>query len=237
MTPEVEAVILDMDGLMLDTEPLYKVAWQAASAELGYALDDYSYAKLVGRQTEDCERELIEQFGSAFPLGRFRERWPDLWRAEVAAKGIQRKSGLLEFLALLEKERLRVGVATSSGKDYTTLSLRHAGLAGRFTVIVTGDEVARGKPAPDIYLEAARRLEVAPGACIALEDSDAGVLAASRAGMCALLIPDWTRPCDAAIRSAFRVLDSLEEAHDVVAGLVADARFKQRLATRLEPLT
>jgi HAD superfamily hydrolase (TIGR01509 family) len=226
MAPEVEAVILDMDGLMIDTEPLYKVAWQAASAELGYRLDDTSYAKLVGRQTADCERELVEQFGSAFPLDRFRQRWPEAWRQKVDAQGISQKPGLRELLALLARERLQVGVATSSEKDYTAFSLRHAGLEGRFKVIVTGDEVARGKPAPDIYLEAARRLRVTPEACVALEDSDAGIVAASRAGMCALLIPDWARPSDAAVRAAFRVLSSLTEACDVIADLVTHRRPK-----------
>ncbi len=183
---------------MLDTEPLYKVAWQTASAELGYKLDDPSYATLVGRQTEDCEQVLLEQFGSDFPLDRFRVRWPELWQAEVTANGIQQKPGLLEFLAFLDRQGLPVAVATSSETDYTVFSLRHAGLEGRFEVVVTGDQVARGKPAPDIYLEAARRLRVDPAECVALEDSEAGILAARGAGMIALLIPDWTSPSDAA---------------------------------------
>jgi hypothetical protein len=92
---EIGAVIFDMDGLMLDTEPLYKAAWQAASAQLGYPIDDPFYARLVGRPTEDCERELVGQFGPVFALDRFRARWPELWQAEVAAKGIQQKPGLL----------------------------------------------------------------------------------------------------------------------------------------------
>jgi beta-phosphoglucomutase len=221
MQREISAVVFDMDGLMLDTEPLYKVAWQAAAAELGYPLDDASYATLVGRTTEDCERELRATFGTAFPLDRFRVLWPRLWQAEVARNGIQHKPGLLEFLAFSEAHGLRMAVATSSEVDYAAFSLRHAGLEGRFEVIVAGDQVARGKPAPDIYLEAARRLQVAPAACVALEDSEAGILAASRAGMCALLIPDWVDPSDAAIQAAFRVLGSLNEAQDLVARLVA----------------
>ncbi len=224
MQHEVGAVVFDMDGLMLDTEPLYKAAWQAASAELGYPLDDPSYMKLVGRPTAACERELLAKFGAAFPLDRFRELWPGLWQAEVTAKGIHQKPGLLEFLAFADAHGLRVAVATSSEADYAAFSLRHAGLEGRFDVTVTGDEIARGKPAPDIYLEAARRLQVDPAACVALEDSEAGIFAASRAGMCALLIPDWVQPSDAAIRAAFRVLGSLNEARDLVASFVAGAR-------------
>ena len=147
---------------MLDTEPLYQVAWQATSAELGYALDDTSYATLIGRPTDDCERER-RWFGPGFPLDRFRVRWPELWQAEVAANGIQQKPGLLEILTFADAQRLPVAVATSSEADYAAFSLRHAALEGRFNVIVTRDQVARGKPAPDLYLETARRLQVEPG--------------------------------------------------------------------------
>lgn len=90
MPREISAIVFDMDGLMLDTEPLYKVAWQAASAECGYALDDLLYAKLVGRPTEDCERELVEHFGSDFPLDRFRARWPErsAFDTPVSTRGV-----------------------------------------------------------------------------------------------------------------------------------------------------
>ena len=202
---KIEAVVFDMDGLMLDTEPLYKMAWQRASADVGYELDDVSYTRLVGRPTGDCEAALRAQFGSEFPLDRFRVRWPELWQAGVAEAGIATKPGLFELLAFLDQRGLRLGVATSSEAEYAEFSLRSAGLAGRFAVVVTGDQVTRGKPAPDIYVEAAARLRVKPERCVALEDSEAGILAASGAGMIALLIPDWKHPSEMAVRAAFRV--------------------------------
>ena len=85
---------------------------------------------------------------------------------------------------------------------------------------MTGDEISQPKPAPDIYLEAARRLGVDPACCIALEDSDAGILAASRAGMVSLLVPDLKQPSEEAARAAFRVLGSLHEAREIVAALI-----------------
>jgi beta-phosphoglucomutase len=221
---KIEAVVFDMDGVVLDTEPLYKVAWQRAATELGYDLDDASYAKLVGRPADDSEAALPGQFGSAFPLDRFRLRWPELWQTEVARAGIAVKPGLLEFLAYLDQESLPFAIATSSDSEYAEASLRGAGLAGRFSTLVTVDQVAHGKPAPDIYVEAARRLGVEPARCVALEDSEAGILAASRAGMIALLIPDWVRPSEAADPAAFRVLESLNDARDLVAALLAEAR-------------
>ena len=217
----VSAVVLDMDGLMLDTEPMYKAAWQQASAELGCTLDDPSYMTLVGRPTEDCERELVRFFGPGFPLARFRSRWPELWRVAAEDRGIRTKAGLGAFLSFVEGHKLPVAIATSSDGNYTDFSLRRAGLSGRFPIVVTGDQVAQGKPAPDIYLAAAQRLAIDPSQCIALEDSDAGVLSASAAGMVPVCIPDLKPPSEAAVLAAFRVLPSLDEARWLLARLIA----------------
>ena len=186
----IAAVVLDMDGLMLDTEPIYKVAWQQASLELGFDLDDLTYSTLIGRPNEDCEAVLLAHFGPRFPMAQFRSRWPALWRAVVQERGVPHKSGLLELLMFLDAQQIPTAIATSSDADYTEFSLRSAGLAGRFRVIVTRDQVAHGKPAPDTYIEAARRLGQDTADCMALEDSDAGVLAACAAGMAALCVPD-----------------------------------------------
>jgi beta-phosphoglucomutase-like phosphatase (HAD superfamily) len=220
-TSVVRAVVFDMDGLMLDTEPIYKVAWQTASAALGYELDDAFYASFVGRPNVECERDLLERFGSGFPLDRFRTGWPPLWRAEAATRGITKKAGLLELLAFLETQGVAVAVATSTEADDAAFTLGAAGLDGRFRVLVTGDEVARGKPAPDIYLEAARRLNVNPEECVALEDSEAGILAARRAGMVALLVPDGS-PSIIAANAASRVLPTLVEARELIRDLLVE---------------
>ena len=225
----LSAVVLDMDGLMLDTEPLYKTAWQQASAELGYELDDVTYSILSGRPTEDCEAELVARFGPAFPMSRFRDRWAGLWSDLARDRGIPHKPGLLPFLAFLEAHRLPAAIATSSDADYAEFSLRKAGLAGRVPVVVTGDQVQRGKPAPDIFIEAARRLGHDPSACLALEDSDAGVLAACAAGMVTVCVPDLKPPSDAAARAAFQVLGSLDDVRElIVASLAHDGTAGRR---------
>jgi beta-phosphoglucomutase-like phosphatase (HAD superfamily) len=215
-----EAIVFDMDGLSLDTEPLYKIAWQQALAELGHELDDAAFIRFVGRSTADCERILAEQLGSEFPLETFRSRWPGLWRACAHQQGIATKAGLTELLGFIRSEGLPIALATASDASYTEFSLGLADLHDTFDVVVTGDQVANPKPAPDIYLEAARRLGVDPRRCIALEDSDAGILAASTAGMVCLLVPDLKQPSEDAVRAAFRVLRSLHEAREVVASLI-----------------
>ena len=209
---DIGAVILDMDGLMLDTERVYKRAWQQAASQLGYGLDDDFYFTLVGRTNAAGERALAEHFGPDFSLRAFRERWAALWREEVQVAGIPLKPGLSELLDYLAGQEIPVAVATSSDRAYAAFSLKMAGLdVRRFAHVVTGEQVGRGKPAPDIYLEAARRLGVDPADCIAVEDSDAGVLSASAAGMLAVMVPDLKPPSPAARQAAFRVLTSLHE--------------------------
>ena len=225
MTPTIEiaAVVLDMDGLMLDTESIYKRAWQDAAAQCGYTLDDGFYLTLIGQPNPACETALLERYGGDFPIAEFRVRWSGLWRTDVETSGIPTKPGLAELLSFLGEHQVPTAVATSSDQDYTTFSLRAAGLEGRFNHIVTGDQVVNGKPAPDIYVESARRLGVAPERCVAIEDSDAGALAANAAGMITIMVPDLKTPSAEARSAAFCVVASLLEARNQIASLMRNS--------------
>ncbi len=214
----ITAVVFDMDGLMLDTEPIYRASWQRAAHELGWEITDHGYEVFLGRRTEDAEAELARQFGPRFPMARFHDRWPVVWH-EIAARGLATKPGLHAVFDFVATHGLATAVATSTERTLALRTLGYGGLTGRFSTMVTGDEIANGKPAPDIYLEAARRLGVAPAACVALEDSDAGTISASRAGMTALQVPDLKPPSPDAVAAAYRVLRSLEEAPAVIAAL------------------
>jgi beta-phosphoglucomutase len=193
------AVIFDMDGLMLDTEVIYQAAWKRAARELGYEVPDALFHDLVGLRTEDCE-------------GQIMAAWEEAWDEHAHTHGIETKPGLLELLALLEKLEIPKAVATSSTAPEAERSLGLTQLATRFSVVVTGDQVAEGKPAPDIYLAAAERLGVDPAACVAFEDSDAGTLAAARAGMRTYQVPDLKAPSIEAAAASTAVLNSLHDA-------------------------
>jgi len=148
MTIQMDAVILDMDGLMLDTEPLYKSAWQRAALPLGFVLDEAFYFTLIGRTNASAEIALMERFGSNFPMAVFRERWAALWR-EDAESGIELKPGLLELLEYLEERKIPAAVATSSDREYAAFSLRAARLdIARFAHVVTGEQVENGSLRP-----------------------------------------------------------------------------------------
>jgi HAD superfamily hydrolase (TIGR01509 family) len=212
----IQAVLLDLDGLLIDSEPIYRSAWQSAATDLGYELSDDLYLTLIGLSDRDSEGVLMQAFGSEFPLAQFRGLWPVRWRRQVEVSGIPVKPGLWDFLKVIEKRRLPAAVATSSDAEQAGMSLHAAGLSQRFSCIVTGDLVPNGKPAPDIFLEAARRLGFPPGHCIVLEDSEAGILAAAAAGMPALMIPDLKRPSARTTALAYRIFASLKEAGEFV---------------------
>src|SRR5262245_61669494 len=181
------AVVFDLDGLMLDTEPVNRRAWQLTIAEMGFCLSDDEFEPLIGRPDEDCYRILYARFGPSFEIAGFKARWPAVWDELVAADGIATKPGLTELLRYLERLALPYAIATSSTEANARRSLTHAGLADRFEILVGGDQVQNGKPAPDIYLEAAKRLGQAPARCLALEDSEAGLNAATGARMPTIL--------------------------------------------------
>jgi HAD superfamily hydrolase (TIGR01509 family) len=210
------AVIFDMDGLLLDSEPLYRVTWQTAAADLGFPISDEFYQRFVGRGNDEAEHLLRERFGDALPLDEFRKRWRRDWDERLAASPLARKAGAIELLDLLEQRGIPKALATSSPR---TLALRCLGdLAPRFVALAFGDEVSHSKPAPDLFLLASERLGIKPADCLVLEDSEAGVRAARAAGMDVIMVPDLVPPSDEIASMATRVCESL---HDVAAILAA----------------
>jgi HAD superfamily hydrolase (TIGR01509 family) len=201
-----------MDGLMLDTEPFYKRAWQRAVEQLGHDLSDETFRSFAGKSDADSEAALLEHLGPSFPLLAFQAIWPALWLEEVRARGIPVKLGIRGLLDTLRRHNVPAGVATSSPAARAELALREAEIADHFSVVVTCEAVSRGKPAPDIFLEAARRLRLPASACVVLEDSDAGARAAVAAGMRVIVIPDRHEPSQHTRSIATAVLGNAEEA-------------------------
>jgi HAD superfamily hydrolase (TIGR01509 family) len=210
------AVIFDMDGLMFDTESIYSDTSRRASTELGFPFDDAFYrAHFVGRRLVDSEATLREHFGDTFPLDAYRERSERYLRA--ALPDAARKPGLFELLGWLDARGIALSVATSTVRDLALVTL--GDLAARFAFLTTGDEVAHGKPAPDIFTLATARHGCDPARCIVLEDSSAGVRAAHAAGARAIWVPDLQTPTPEVSRLAHRVVPDLHAAIDVIAAL------------------
>jgi HAD superfamily hydrolase (TIGR01509 family) len=188
------AVIFDMDGLLLDTEPLAARAWGEAAAALHVDFDTALALAMVGRNFADCSAMVRARYGADYPVDALLGRWHATYDGIVDREGLAPKPGVHALLDWLESRQILRAVATSTRRERARSKLARTALLPRFHDLVGGDEVARGKPAPDIYVEAARRLGVDAGACIALEDSEPGVRAALAARMAAIMVPDMHAP-------------------------------------------
>lgn len=194
MTRRPVAVIFDMDGLMLDTEPLAARAWTDAASAIGIEFDHAVTTSLVGRNFPDCRALILAHHGAAYPVDALMQAWHAAYDGIVADEGIALKPGLMELLAWLEYTGIRKAVATSTRRSRAQAKLERVALADRFDALVGGDEPKHGKPAPDIFLLAAERLGVAVASCVVLEDSEPGIRGAIAAGMTPVLVPDNAAP-------------------------------------------
>jgi HAD superfamily hydrolase (TIGR01509 family) len=214
-----QAVILDMDGLLLDTERLAALAWHEAAAAHGVTFDAALAVAMVGHNFDDCTRLARAHCPPGYPVDAVLGAWHATYDTVVAREGLVLKPGVHELLDWLDGAAIPRAVATSTRRARAQAKLAQAGIWPRLHALVGGDEVARGKPAPDIYLEAARRLGCAPASCVALEDSAPGTRAALAAGMTAFVVPDLVAPPPDLWTQGARLAASLHE----VRALLADA--------------
>jgi HAD superfamily hydrolase (TIGR01509 family) len=187
------AVIFDMDGLLFDTEALYHDALLLAAAEHEHEVPPDLFMRMVGLPWAQCRVLFLSHFGADFPVDAFQATWVRHFWA-IAETGLALKPGALELLDTLDKLRLPRGIATSSSRKTVERHLTTHDLMGRFDAIVGHDDCERGKPAPDPFLLAAKRLRAEPAICLALEDSPNGVRSAASAGMMTVMVPDLLEP-------------------------------------------
>ena len=208
----IRAVIFDMDGLMLDSERLAQRAWQQASRDAGYDLSDDVFRVLVGRTIGDVRYELSGAFGENYPLDDIYYQKQTLFEEYIIKDGLSIKAGLLALVDKLDSLSIRKAIASSSSCDVIERNLRVVNIPlTRFDVLVGGDEVINGKPAPDIYLKAAKYLNEEPENCLVFEDSNAGVQAACAAGMLTVMVPDLVSPDENSLSCAYKIVPSLDE--------------------------
>jgi len=186
---DFSAVIFDMDGLVLDTESTYFIAWQQAANAMGYEFSDDFCLSLSGLHYNDIEPKLIEYCGAEFNLQAFNRLSGDCWRDHVDVYGIRIKHGFSELLELLIRQKIPYCLATNSRAANALECLELAGIKDVFSIIIARDHVQHGKPEPDVFFKAAEVLQVDISRCLVLEDSHAGIAAASRAGAVSVFIP------------------------------------------------
>jgi len=204
-----------MDGLLFDTEKLYQEAILAAATEVGCELTTASFLLMVGTPWHVTRSRLIDEHGATFPIEELRAAWIRHFDAIVSTR-LSLKAGAAELLDTLDELRLPRAIATSSSHETAQHHLTAHDLVERFHEIVAHGDYAAGKPAPDPYLKAAKRLGVEPRLCLALEDSHNGIRSASSAGMMTIMVPDLLKPTDEIRGLCTFVLDDLHAVRRLV---------------------
>jgi HAD superfamily hydrolase (TIGR01509 family) len=203
----IRAVVFDLDGLMVDSEPVAREAWKVLLERHDVHLDEQTADAILGLRLKDSSAFIKQRFNLPLSLEEISAERRAVFD-QLASTGLQPMPGLLGLLSAVDRRGLKRAVATSSHRGYATKMLEMIGAADGFAAVVTGETVRTGKPAPDIYLAAARALGLPPGDCLALEDAPHGVRAAKAAGMRCVAVPNqFTVRLD--LGAADRVLPSL----------------------------
>ena len=210
--PVFRAVVFDMDGLLLDTERPVRAAWLSAAAAAGVAWSEPEYAGLIGLNHVDGGARLLALFGAPDRLAAARGHAEAHLDARFGRRPFDVMPGARAWLHALRAARVPCALASSTHRAEVLRRLGDAGLLEFFDAVCGGDEVERGKPAPDLYTLALTRLGAAPTTTLAFEDSGPGVQAALAAGLAVVAVPDLKPPEPAWQARCLAVLPSLEAA-------------------------
>lgn len=211
-----------MDGLLIESETLYRDSFLAASDEGGHGMRVETYQKVCGSPWDVITGTIFADYGADFPIDSFRDAWLR-HLAVLMAEGVALKPGVVEILDLLDRLDIRRAIATSSRHESVTRHLGPYDLLRRFDTIVARGDYTDPKPSPMPYLTAAKRLGIDPGQCLALEDSYHGVRSASSAGMLTIMVPDVAPPTDEMREKCIAVSNDLHK----VAGLLQKAQLSE----------
>jgi HAD superfamily hydrolase (TIGR01509 family) len=192
--PVIRGVLFDMDGLVLDTEKLYSRFWMEACHHFGFPMTYEQSLKMRALNRHLGEAMLKSFFGPDTDYIKLRTKRIELMDAFVEENGIALKPGIRELLRFAKDRGIRTAITSSSPMDRIRSHLGSHGLDTAFDALVSGKDVPRGKPEPDIYLRGAEVLGLKPEDCLALEVAPAGILSAHRAGCLPVMIPDLEGP-------------------------------------------
>lgn len=189
----LKAVLFDMDGLIFDTESIYKQSWQYAATEQGLTITDDFYQQFIGVQDPECERILAEHFQDAIDMPRYKAVRDEHFH-NLRNQGVALKPGFGALFYAIKQHGLLTAIVTSSHLPEVKHNFSGSTYLAQFDLVITAEDVERGKPNPDCYQMAYRHLGVDAKQCLVLEDSNNGIKAALAAKCQAVMIPDLLPP-------------------------------------------
>ncbi len=209
---EIKGAVFDMDGLMIDTEKLYLRFWKESARDFGYDMRDEHVFAIRSLARKYSIPKLKGFFGEDFPTEEVRTHRTELMNQYIEKNGFDVKKGLFELFDYLRDTGRKIAVATATPRERTEKYLAMIGADKYLSAVICGDMVKCSKPDPEIYLTAAREINLPPNQCVAFEDSPNGIKSAFAAGLKAIMIPDMTQPDDEVAPMLSAVYPSLDRA-------------------------
>jgi HAD superfamily hydrolase (TIGR01509 family) len=209
----VEAVLFDMDGLLVDTESIYRDAILAEAEARGRPMPLSVFLQMVGLPGHACDELARAHFGEHVDLAAYNS---DVTRrvTDRLMAGVALKQGVIELIDLLDELNIPRAIVTSSSHETVEAHLNQTGIVPRFHAVIARGDYARGKPHPDPFLRAADVLKRPPARCLVLEDSHNGIRAAHAAGMTAVMVPDLLDATEEMRGLCFAVVETLHEVRE-----------------------
>lgn len=214
----LKLVIFDMDGLLFDTERIYFQSMKREMEKLGYEFPLETYKRLVGIPDLECDEILKGIYGEDFSIHQVLESYHRGFLDIIKAEGLIIKPGVETLLDYLEDKGIQKCIASSSDKKIIEHFLSLTGLTNRFDFYVSGEEVEKGKPHPDIFLEACLRGKAEAGQSLVIEDSLNGLKAAISANIKCIIVPDLIEPTEEMKTTAFQIVTNLEKVIGILEG-------------------
>ncbi|MGN0144871.1 MAG: HAD family hydrolase [Clostridium sp.] len=210
----IRAVIFDMDGILIDTERISFNAFKEVLNGYNYEMSKAFYLTMIGRNTKSIKELMLKKYGCDFPFEEVYDKKVKIAVDTIERDGVIMKPGVHELIDYLNEKNYKIAVATSTRKERAHYLLEQIKIKNKVDYIICGDQVQNSKPDPEIFLKAAKGLEINPEECIVIEDSDAGILAALRAGMKGINVPDMKKPDENMKKTAFKICNNLLEVKD-----------------------
>ena len=205
----IKAAIFDMDGLLINSERIIMQACIQAANDIGITYTQTEFVELIGRSSVDSTRIMADQLGGEENLSKVGKGVEAILAQRNHAFPL--KPGAQKLLEHYSSNNVMCSLASSSANAHIQHRLSYVNVLHFFSHTTSGQEVANGKPNPDIYLLAIQKLDVAVEDCIAFEDSEQGARAAIAAGLKVIVVPDLKQPSDFVIKNSFKVVGSLED--------------------------
>lgn len=210
----IEAVIFDMDGLMIDSERVTFEGYQHVLKKDNLTMSEETYKTLLGKTVKAVYELFASDYGEQYDVDQVIKEVHQYIADRFENDGVPLKKGLLELLKYLKENNYKTIVATSSHRSRVDLILKQAKITEYFDDSICGDEVTHGKPDPEVFLKACQKLNVSPDKALVLEDSESGINAAYNAKIKVIGIPDMKYPDEKYVQMTYSIMNDLLEVRD-----------------------